>query len=230
MAAEAFFTRLSNDVLEATEKIAESMEDGLGILFAGGSKEQAPTPAMPQPGAADDFTVTDDEFLSAEELAQESPLNGIAEGVLGGILGQQASHDSILSQFQAFRHAITWSEPFILSLIAFQVVMLILSVYVSRPNAGLPPQLGLMLFIAVLVRSTEYLNQYASVHWQEFATQNYFDPSGLFLSIMLCGPLLVDAFIMLFRLLREASTLLVQVKRNEIKTKMKAQSKKKKTQ
>ena len=76
-----------------------------------------------------------------------------------------------------------------------------------------------MIMIAIIVKSAEFLNELGSTHWREFATQNYFDKRGIFVAIMLSGPLLVDSFIMLFRFLSEASHLLVEVKREEIKRK-----------
>ena len=43
-------------------------------------------------------------------------------------------------------------------------------------------QIALFLFIAAAVRAAETINAYASVHWREFATQNYFDRRGVFAS------------------------------------------------
>jgi hypothetical protein len=119
----------------------------------------------------------------------------------------------------AFRQAITWSEPFILGLAAFQLVMFLLCLFASRQNAGLPLRIVLMVTIAVLVKSAEYLNQYAGEHWESFATQNYFDEKGIFVAIMFCSPLLLDSFLMLVMFLREAGQLLVQVKTAEFKKK-----------
>jgi TRAP-type uncharacterized transport system fused permease subunit len=119
----------------------------------------------------------------------------------------------------AFRQAITWSEPFILALAAFQLVMFLLCLFASRKNAGLPLRIVLMVTIAVLVKSAEYLNQTAGEHWESFATQNYFDERGVFVAITFCSPLLLDSFLMLVMFLREAGQLLVQVKTAEIKKK-----------
>jgi hypothetical protein len=61
------------------------------------------------------------------------------------------------------------------------------------------------------------MNGYAARNWESFATQNYFDRSGIFVGIAFCGPLLLDCFIMLTLLIREASNLLVEVKQMELK-------------
>lgn len=63
------------------------------------------------------------------------------------------------------------------------------------------------------------LNQYGSKHWEDFATQNYFDEGGIFVCIMVSAPIVFVSFLMLIAYLREAGQLLVQVKRAEIKQK-----------
>lgn len=124
-----------------------------------------------------------------------------------------------MEHFDAFRSAINWREPFILALLGAQVVIFLLCLLVSRRGGGVAPRLIAMLLIAGLVRSADWLNSYGAENWQQFATQNYFDQRGIFVSIMLCGPLLVDSFIMLLFFLREAAQLLVQVKTAELKKK-----------
>jgi transmembrane protein 18 len=122
-----------------------------------------------------------------------------------------------MESLEAFRSAITWSEPFILSIIAFQVVMFVLTIYVGKFNPNLAPRLGIMVVIAIIVKGSEYLNQYGNDNWKSFCTQNYFDAQGVFMSIMVCAPLLVYSFIMLCFYLRETSQLLIQFKRLQLK-------------
>jgi hypothetical protein len=99
----------------------------------------------------------------------------------------------------------------------FHVIMFVLTIYVSRYNSNLVPRLTIMIVIAIIVRASEYINIYGSQHWEEFGiTQNYFDPRGFFLTIMICCPLLLYSFIMLCFFLREASTLLIQVKKAQL--------------
>ena len=81
------------------------------------------------------------------------------------------------------------------------------------------PRFVIMSIIAILVRCSELLNGYAARNWQSFSTQNYFDRQGIFMGIFVCGPLLLDCFIMLTLLIREASQLLVEVKKMEIERK-----------
>lgn len=131
-----------------------------------------------------------------------------------------------LEHLQAFRSAITWEEPFIIGLVAFQVVMFVLCIYVSRPDRSLAPRLAVMITIASIIKCSEKINEYAAQNWESFCTQNYFDRRGVFMMVMVCCPLLLDSLIMLFLFLREASQLLVKVKTSQLKEKQKQQRKK----
>ncbi len=131
---------------------------------------------------------------------------------------------TIRENIEAFCSAITWSERFIILLVAFQIVMLLCTVIVTR-RCGLRSRLLLLTFMAGVVRSAEWANKYGARHWEEFATQNYFDEKGIFISLMLSAPLLLMAFVMLISYLREASGLLVEVKRHELKQKKNAKGK-----
>lgn len=97
--------------------------------------------------------------------------------------------------------------------------MFVLSIWVSRKSRSLAPRLCVMSLIAIIVRSAEHLNRLGTQRWQLLATQNYFDKRGVFVSIMLCGPLLLDSFVMLISFVLEASNLLVQVKQAELRSK-----------
>jgi hypothetical protein len=122
-----------------------------------------------------------------------------------------------MEHFHAFRSAITWSETFILSLVAFQIFMFFLVLWSSRKDRGLTVRVTVMVFIGVLVRSAEWLNEIGARNWESISTQNYFDKRGIFLGIMLCGPLLVDCVIMLLMFVKEAGQLLIEVKTEQLK-------------
>lgn len=129
-----------------------------------------------------------------------------------------------MENIQAFRSAINWTEPFILGVVAFQVIMFVLALVVSRQNVGLGARLSVMIFIAVIVRTAERWNALCAQHWEQIATQNYFDKNGVFVAVVVCCPLLMDCLIMLLMFIREAAGLLVKVKSNEMRRKQKKQS------
>ncbi|KAJ0086935.1 hypothetical protein Patl1_07862 [Pistacia atlantica] len=63
----------------------------------------------------------------------------------------------------------------------------------------------------------EYLNRILDKNWRSFATQNYFDPHGLFLSVLWSGPLLVIAIIILVNTLFSLCYLIVRWKKAELR-------------
>lgn len=109
-------------------------------------------------------------------------------------------------------------------MIVFQMVFFLLCLYVSRKDRGLVPRVATLVLIGGLVRSAEWINTWAGEHWESFAMQNYFDSRGIFISIFLSGPLLVDSLLMLLMYLSEAGQLLVEVKKQELKNKKKKQN------
>lgn len=226
------FERISNEVLEATEMIAARWEEGVSILLGedttgqDGASSDGGTPGAGS-GQQVDLEDLDLDDLSDEEIQQllhehmdqSSPLEGIADSVMSDIMSRQSGPTGPLEHFHAFRSAITWSEKFILGLIGFQIFMFLLCYFVSRRSKALAPRLVVMVFIGAVVRSAEWLNGLGARHWEKFATQNYFDRRGIFVAIMLSGPLLLDSFLMLISFVVEASQLLVTVKKEELRRK-----------
>lgn len=72
----------------------------------------------------------------------------------------------------------------------------------------------------------EIINKYAYDNWREFATKNYFDTSGAFISLVYSGPMVLNALMILILFVAKLSSLLIQVKRMELKQKIKQQKKK----
>jgi hypothetical protein len=74
------------------------------------------------------------------------------------------------------------------------------------------------LSVAVgLVSLAEPLNTFASRHWHLFASQNYFDRHGVFVSVVYSGPLLLVALVIVVAALLTTADLLVVVKRAELR-------------
>jgi transmembrane protein 18 len=207
--------RLSDELVDTVERVANVLDSSWALLF------DTPKPVTP---AQDTFVEQDldgDEGEEGEDmdgLYGYNPLGDIANNVVQDIMDHQAPQTSIWQQLDAFRHAITWSETFILSIICFQILVFGVSCYACRSSTSMGFRITLMSLIAVVVRTTERLNDYGSQHWKSWGiSQNYFDQGGIFVCIMISAPLLVDCLIMLLAFLREASQLLVVVKSAQIK-------------
>ncbi|GKV09030.1 hypothetical protein SLEP1_g20590 [Rubroshorea leprosula] len=116
--------------------------------------------------------------------------------------------------FMGFFHAIDWKELWLMGLLAFHFVLLIITL-LSRKNTNF--QMCLFLLSLAGVYLAERLNKVLSNNWKRFATQNYFDPSGLFLSVLWSGPLLVIAIIILVNTLFNLCYMIVRWKRAELR-------------
>lgn len=90
--------------------------------------------------------------------------------------------------------AVDWQEPLIVGAIIFHA-LLFLAVFLARKRLAF--QCGLFVVIIALLAVTEPLNKWAQSNWKLFATQNYFDPRGVFMGIFYAGPLLAAGFFQL---------------------------------
>ncbi|KAG2427704.1 hypothetical protein HYH02_014535 [Chlamydomonas schloesseri] len=77
----------------------------------------------------------------------------------------------------------------------------------------------IFLIAAATVWSSERLNALGAEHWRSFAGQNYFDRTGVFMSSVVSGPLLVAMFIVLINYLISCSAMLVEAKKKELRHK-----------
>ncbi|XP_015886348.3 uncharacterized protein LOC107421593 [Ziziphus jujuba] len=116
--------------------------------------------------------------------------------------------------FMGFFHAIDWTEPWLIGLMGFYVVLLLIT-FSSRKNINF--QMCLFFLALGGVYFAERLNRLLSENWKSFASQNYFDPNGLFLSVLWSGPLLVIAIIILINTLFSLCYLIVRWKKAELR-------------
>ncbi|KAM7507632.1 hypothetical protein LguiA_018085 [Lonicera macranthoides] len=116
--------------------------------------------------------------------------------------------------FMGFFHAIDWKEPWLMYLMAFHAVLLLVTIF-SRKNINF--QMFLFLLALAGVYLAERLNSFLGENWKSFAGQNYFDPQGVFLSVLWSGPLLVISIIILVNTLFSLCQLIVRWKRAELK-------------
>eukprot|EP00486_Rosalina_sp_Unknown_P006841 CAMPEP_0201573222 /NCGR_PEP_ID=MMETSP0190_2-20130828/16952_1 /ASSEMBLY_ACC=CAM_ASM_000263 /TAXON_ID=37353 /ORGANISM="Rosalina sp." /LENGTH=166 /DNA_ID=CAMNT_0047999923 /DNA_START=21 /DNA_END=517 /DNA_ORIENTATION=- len=122
----------------------------------------------------------------------------------------------------AFIAAVDWHETWILLLILFELLLLGFTIY-TQQNWAIQSVLFILTFI--IVTCAQYINQWCFDNWQLFSNQNYFDPSGLFITVILSLPLVIISLIALVLGLYNASQLVIQVKTFEFKQQLKAKKK-----
>lgn len=225
----SFFKQLSDDM----ERVAQVVEEG--YKFMSGETSQMGSAQQQQHEGIDATTTTTtggeeaifDDLDGIEDAYGGSPLMGMADSVMSDIMSTQVGPQSFKEHIQAFTAAISWNEPFIKCILAFHVLVIIVAVTLSR-RGGIYSRMGLMIFVGIVIRLAERLNDLGATRWREFATQNYFDKSGIFMGIMVCAPLLMVCLFMLVSMIREASNLLVDVKSIKMKAQQQAKQNKQK--
>ncbi|XP_042510037.1 transmembrane protein 18 [Macadamia integrifolia] len=116
--------------------------------------------------------------------------------------------------FMGFFHAIDWKEPWLICLMSFHIVLLLM-VFLSRRNVNF--QMFLFLMSLAGVYFAEKINSLLAQNWRSFAGQNYFDPHGLFISVLWSGPLLFISILLLVNSLFTLCVMIVKWKKAELR-------------
>lgn len=157
-----------------------------------------------------------------------NPLDGIKESIKQDVFSQHVGPKNFFEHIAAFTSAINWTEPFILAILMFHVIIIASTIW-ARYNKNMVGQMTIIGLITILVYFSETLNFWGSSNWEEFATQNYFDPHGFFMVTMVGTPLLLVFIGIMFSFTREARSLLTELQTLKLKEKVK-QSRKKKSE
>ncbi|CAN6350913.1 unnamed protein product [Urochloa humidicola] len=115
---------------------------------------------------------------------------------------------------RAFVRAVDWTEPWLMCLMAFHAILLLTAVGFRR-NANF--QLMLLFLAYSGVYMAEKMNRYLGEHWKSFASQNYFDRSGVFISVIWSGPLIFISIVSVVSSLIALCRLMVKWKRAELR-------------
>ena len=135
---------------------------------------------------------------------------------------RQNATGSFVDDVMGFYHAIDWSERWLLALLFFHLCVWLVVVGTRRHNTV---QMVLLVALLAVVRSAEWINGVAGRHWELFASQQYFDKHGVFVSVLLSVNLLLAAFFILGNALRASVAMLIEVKKKEFKHEAKRKAK-----
>ena len=133
-----------------------------------------------------------------------------------------AAANDFYNDVMGFTHAVNWSERWLVGLGCFHAFVWLVALATRRNH---DVQAVMLVLILGLVYAAEWINSLGSEHWQAFAGQNYFDKRGVFISVMYSAPLLCCAMFLLLNALRLTSSLLIQVKRREIRASQRKKAK-----
>lgn len=132
-----------------------------------------------------------------------------------------ATH-SFYEDVVGFYHAVDFREPWLQLILLLHVICF--GVVVATRNR-MNAQTVLFCVLLFAAYSAEWLNSLGARHWKAFATQNYFDHHGVFISAVWSAPFLVNAFSLIVLALRTSASLLVKVKRAEFAREARAKKK-----
>ncbi|XP_073432539.1 transmembrane protein 18 isoform X2 [Dendrobates tinctorius] len=90
------------------------------------------------------------------------------------------------------RSPIDWSEPWIVGLLGFHLLCFILTCISFKFYKF---QIAHFLVMVGLVSCAEYINEVAALNWKLYSRQQYFDSSGMFISLAFSAPLLCNTII-----------------------------------
>ncbi|XP_078163456.1 tmem18 [Carex rostrata] len=113
-----------------------------------------------------------------------------------------------------FFHAIDWKEPWLIGLLSFYVVLLLVVIF-SRRRVNFQLFLSFLAFLGVYM--AERINTFLGENWKSFSSQNYFDPSGVFISVLWSGPLILITVLIVVNTLITLCGLMVRWKRAELR-------------
>jgi len=147
-----------------------------------------------------------------------SPATGkLLEFISSQLDKRELIKDSTLREdFLAFYHAITWSDKGFLILLFFHLLIVSLAISLRRNTDA---SIALFVLICATVLVASYINSFLAERWKSTGlfTQNYFDERGNFISLFFSAPLLLIVFGQMIYSLVVASSLLIKVKRAELR-------------
>ncbi|KAM5165368.1 transmembrane protein 18 [Mantella aurantiaca] len=121
------------------------------------------------------------------------------------------------------RTPIDWTEPFVIGLLVFHILCFILTIISFKFYKF---QIGHFLIMVALVSSAEYINEFAAMNWRQYSKQQYFDSSGMFISLAFSAPLLFNAIIIVVHWVYKTLTVMTELKTLQKKRKSAKEKKK----
>jgi uncharacterized membrane protein YozB (DUF420 family) len=102
----------------------------------------------------------------------------------------------------------------LIGMLTFHAILLLVTI-ISRRNVNFQLILSALTFSGVFL--AERINTFLGQNWKSFSSQNYFDPQGLFVSVVWSGPLLLITILILVNTLVTLCMLIVRWKRAELR-------------
>ncbi|KAM4695560.1 transmembrane protein 18 [Discoglossus pictus] len=107
------------------------------------------------------------------------------------------------------RAPIDWTEPWLIGLIVCHILCFLVTCITFK---FYKLQICHFLFMVALVSCAEYINEYAALHWRSYSKQQYFDSSGMFISLVFSAPLLCNTIIIVVHWVYKTLSVMIELK------------------
>jgi hypothetical protein len=111
-----------------------------------------------------------------------------------------------------FFKAVDWTEPWIIGVLLFHVLIVVSIVLLHRFQA-LNSQVALFGLLLILACLSETINEYGAKHWRLFARHQYFDSNGFFITCIYSGPIVINCLLIIVLWLWSTAQLVIRMKR-----------------
>ncbi|XP_031178294.1 transmembrane protein 18 [Sander lucioperca] len=129
-----------------------------------------------------------------------------------------------ITSIWTFLLSVQWSESWLIGLLVFHVVCLFLTVVTCRYYRA---QICHFLLMVGLVYSAEYLNELAAMNWRSFSNFQYFDSTGMFISLVYSIPLLLNTIIIVMVWVHRTFSTMTELKTLQLKRKARREKREK---
>uniref|UniRef100_A0AAV2KEX0 Transmembrane protein 18 n=1 Tax=Knipowitschia caucasica TaxID=637954 RepID=A0AAV2KEX0_KNICA len=113
--------------------------------------------------------------------------------------------------------SVQWSESWLMGLLSFHLVCICVTVVTCRFYKA---QICHFLLMTGLVYSAENLNELAAMNWRSFSNFQYFDSTGMFISLVFSIPLLMNTVIIVMVWVYRTFSTMTELKTLQLKRKM----------
>lgn len=123
-----------------------------------------------------------------------------------------------ITDFNSYLQSIDITDPLIIGLLIFHVATLV-TILFTRTFTNF--QIFIFLALLSLVYFSESINEIAAQKWASFSRQQYFDSNGMFMSITVSMPVLLNCMLLIGLWLYESTQTMSRLKSVQVAARLK---------
>lgn len=123
-----------------------------------------------------------------------------------------------ITDFNSYLQSIDITDPLIIGLLLFHVSILV-TILFTRTFTNF--QIFIFLVLLSLVYFSESINEIAAQKWASFSRQQYFDSNGMFMSITVSMPVLLNCMLLIGLWLYESTQTMSRLKSVQVAARLK---------